>query len=152
MTVQLTAFLMMDGKAKQAIEFYKEALDASVLFSQTYGDAPENPESPLPANRRDLVAHAVLKIGMATVMVADRLPGRPHRSGNQVQICMTTDEKEKAIRYYEALKQEGQVEMPLQQTHFSPGVAIVADKFGIVFQIVTMTSEEAAIRGHQKDR
>ncbi|GAA3413409.1 VOC family protein [Paenibacillus hodogayensis] len=151
MTVQLTAFFMMDGNAKQAIEFYKDALEATVLFSQTYGDAPENPASPLPASMKDLVAHAVLQVGMAKIMVADMGPGIPHRSGNQVQICITTNEIEKTKRFYELLKQEGQVETPLQQTHFSPGVAVVTDKFGVVFQIVTMTSEEAAIRGHQKE-
>ncbi|WP_088832122.1 VOC family protein [Paenibacillus tyrfis] len=151
MTVQLTAFLMMDGRARQAIEFYKEALEASVLFIQTYGDAPENPESPLPAHMKGLVSHAVLKVGMANIMVADMEPSTPHRSGNQIQICITTDEIEKTRKFYELLKQEGQVIMPLLQTHFSPGVAVVTDKFGVVFQIVTMTSEEAVIRGHQKD-
>ncbi|MFB6367458.1 VOC family protein [Paenibacillus elgii] len=152
MTVQLTTFLMMDGKAKQAIAFYKEALEANVLFIQTYGDAPEDPENPLPANLKELVSHAVLKVGMANIMVADMEPGKPHRSGNQVQICITTDEVEKTKKFYELLKQEGQVETPLQQTHFSPGLAVVTDKFGVVFQLVTMTSEEAVIRGHQKDR
>ncbi len=151
MTVQLTAFLMMDGNAKQAIEFYTEALEADVLFSQTYGDAPENPKSPLPAAMKNLVSHAILQVGMAKIMVADQSPGKPHQSGNQVQICMTTNEIEKTKKFYKLLQQGGQVAMPLQPTHFSPGVAIVTDKFGVVFQLVTMTSEEAAIRGHQKN-
>lgn len=151
MTVQLTTFLWMDGNAKEAIEFYKEALDASVLFVQTYGDAPEDPKFSLPANMKDLVAHAVVKIEESSIMIADMTPGKPHRSGNQVSICITTNDMEKSRKFYASLTQEGQVDMPLQQTHFSPGYAMVTDKFGVAFQIFTTTSEEAVSRGHQKN-
>jgi PhnB protein len=151
LTVQLTPFLFMDGNAKEAISFYEEALCAHLLFSQTYGDAPDDSESPLPANMKELVAHAVVKIGEAKIMIADMFPGKPHRSGNQVTICISTDDLETAKRFYESLKHEGLVEMPLQSTHFSPGYAMVTDKFGVTFQIFTASSEEAVKRGHQKD-
>ncbi|PFH84909.1 hypothetical protein [Bacillus sp. AFS088145] len=56
MTVQLNSFLLMDGNAKEAIDFYKESLDANLLFCQTFGDEPDDPKSPLPENLKDLVA------------------------------------------------------------------------------------------------
>ena len=49
MALRLIPFLMMDGNAKEAIQFYEKSLDAKILFTQTFGDAPENPKSPLPA-------------------------------------------------------------------------------------------------------
>ncbi len=150
MALRLTPFLVMDGNAKEAIQFYEKSLDAKVLFSQTFGDTPKNPESPLPADMEERVAHAVLKIGETNIMVADIFPGQPHQSGNQVNICITTNDREKSTKMYESLRQEGQVNMPLQETHFSPAYGIVTDKFGVTFLICTFSTEEAVNRGHEK--
>ncbi|WP_088011682.1 VOC family protein [Gottfriedia acidiceleris] len=151
MTVQLNSFLMMNENAKEAIDFYMEALDAKLLFSQTFGDAPEDPKSPLPENIKSLVAHAILKIGETNIMIADMFPSMTYRNGNNVNICITTNEMEKSHHFYNLLKEEGQVVMPLQQVHFSPAYALVTDKFGVTFQIFTALSEEAVKRGHQKE-
>ncbi|MFC4766030.1 VOC family protein [Effusibacillus consociatus] len=137
MTLRLTPYLMMDGNAKEAIQFYEKALDAKVLFLQTFGEMPENPEFPLPADAKDRVAHAMLKVGETDLMFSDRFPGQPHQQGNQVTICISTNDMEKSRQIYEALQQDGQVNMPLQETFFSPAYGIVTDKFGVTFQIYT---------------
>lgn len=151
MTVELTTFVMMNGNAKEAIEFYKTSLDAQLLFMQRFGDAPENPERPLPNHLRDLVAHGVMKVGDSKLMISDVLPSMTYQTGNQVTICITTNEIERANHFYDSLQQEGKIVMPLQQTHFSPAYGIVTDKFGVTFQIFTATSEAAVTRGHQKE-
>ncbi|WP_088068651.1 VOC family protein [Gottfriedia luciferensis] len=151
MAVQLNSFLMMNGNAKEAINFYKKALDAELLFSQTFGDAPADPNSPLPENLKDLVSHAILKIGETNIMIADMFPRMTYRNGNNVNICISTNEIEKSNNFYKLLKEDGQVVMPMQQVHFSPAYGIVTDKFGVTFQIFTALSEEAVIRGHQKE-
>ncbi|WP_364151534.1 hypothetical protein [Paenibacillus sp. LPE1-1-1.1] len=48
-----------------------------------------------------------------------------------------TEDKEKATQYFEALKQGGRVNDPLQASFFSPAYGNVTDKFGITFQILT---------------
>ncbi|MGG0757129.1 VOC family protein [Brevibacillus laterosporus] len=137
MTLKLIPYLVMDGNAKEAIQFYEKALDAKVLFNQTFGEMPENPEFPLPANARDRVAHAMVKVGETDLMFSDTFPGQPHQKGNQVTICIATSDKEKSTQIYDALQEGGQVNMPLQETHFSPTYGIVTDKFGVTFQIYT---------------
>jgi PhnB protein len=137
MTTRLIPYLIMNGNAKEAIQFYEKALDAKVLFSQTFGEMPENPEFPLPADAKDRVAHATLQVGEAELMLSDTFPGNPFQSGNQVTICISTNDVEKSKKIYESLQQDGQVNMPLQETHFSPAYGIVTDKFGVVFQIYT---------------
>ncbi|TDF93884.1 VOC family protein [Paenibacillus piri] len=137
MTLQFTPFIMLDGNAKEAIQFYEKALDAKVLFKQTFGEAPENPESPVPEAAKERLAHSVLNIGGADLFVADSSPGQPHERGNQVNICITAGEIATSKQFYEALQLEGQVNIPLQETHFSPAYGMVTDKFGITFQIFT---------------
>jgi PhnB protein len=135
--MRLTPYLMLDGNAKEAIQFYEKVFDAKVLFSQTFGDMPENPEFPLPEEAKDRIAHALLKVGESDLMFSDTFPGQPPQSGDQVTICISTNDVERSKQIYEALQQGGQVKMPLQETHFSPAYGIVTDKFGVTFQIYT---------------
>lgn len=137
MTLKLIPYLVMDGNAREAIEFYQKALNAEILFSQSFGEMPENPEFPLPEDAKGRVSHATLKIGETELMLSDTFPGQPHASGNQVTICITTDDAEKSRQMFDALKQDGQVTMPLQETFFSPAYGSVTDQFGVGFQIFT---------------
>ncbi|USG64810.1 VOC family protein [Brevibacillus ruminantium] len=137
MTVRLFPYLIMNGNAKEAIAFYEKALEAQVVFSTSFGDMPENPEFTMPEEAKGLVAHATIKVGETDMMFSDAFPGQPHQIGNQVTICVTTNDKEKAKQFFDALQEGGQVQMPLQETHFSPAYGIVTDKFGVTFQIFT---------------
>ncbi|NHM34003.1 VOC family protein [Neobacillus terrae] len=137
MTLKLIPYLVMNGNAREAIDFYQKALNADVLFTQSFEEMPENPEFPLPEDAKNLVSHATIKVGETELMLSDTFPGQPHSSGTQVTICITTDNAEKAKLMFEALMQEGQVTMPLQETFFSPAYGSVVDKFGVSFQIFT---------------
>ncbi|MDW7616864.1 MULTISPECIES: VOC family protein [Peribacillus] len=137
MTMRLSPYLMMNGNAKEAIQFYEKALDAKVLFNQTFGEMPENPEFPLPEEAKELVSHAMLKVGETDLMFSDTFPGQTSQTGDQVTICISTNDIEESKRIFDSLSQDGQVKMPLQEAFFSPAYGIVLDKFGITFQIYT---------------
>ncbi|MEJ3717452.1 VOC family protein [Paenibacillus polymyxa] len=137
MSKRLIPYITLDGNAREAIEFYEEALDAQLLFIQTFGEMPENPDFPIPAEVKERVGHATLKVGETELMFSDTFSGSPFSSGNQVSICITTDSVEQAKKMFDALQQGGQVGMPLQETHFSPAYGNVTDKFGVTFQMFT---------------
>jgi PhnB protein len=137
MAVRLIPYLVMDGNAKEAIQFYQNALDAQVLFSQSFGEMPENPDFPIPADAKDRISHATIKVGETDLMFSDTFPGQPHQNGSQVTICISTNDAEQARKFFDALSDNGQVTMPLQETFFSPAYGNVIDKFGVHFQIFT---------------
>lgn len=137
MVLKMIPYLMMNGNAKEAIQFYEKALNAQVLGIVTFGEMPGNPDYPVPDEAKDLVAHATLKVGEAELMFSDNFPGQPHQIGNQVTICISTNDIETSKQLFEALQQNGKVSMPLQETHFSPAYGIVIDKYGVTFQIHT---------------
>ncbi|WP_257352077.1 VOC family protein [Pseudalkalibacillus decolorationis] len=136
MTVRLTPFLRMEGNAKEAIRFYEEALDAQVLSIITYGEMPMDITEEL----KGKVAHALVKIGESDLMLSDSVgdvcTNSPDQTGDKVSICISTDDAEKAGQLFSALQQDGQVEMPLEETSFSPAFGIVNDKFGVMFTVV----------------
>ncbi len=135
--MRMSPYLMMNGNAREAIQFYEKALDAKVLFSQTFGEMPENPEFPLPEEAKEQIAHAMMKVGETDFMFSDTFPGQTSRSGDQVTICISVNDIEKSKQIFESLQQDGQVKMPLQEAFFSPAYGIVTDKFGVTFQIYT---------------
>ncbi|WP_257351518.1 VOC family protein [Pseudalkalibacillus decolorationis] len=132
MTIRLTPYLIMDGNAKEAIQFYEQALGAEVLTIVTYGEMPDS----TPDDLKNLVAHAKLQVGGTEIMLSDT-PGSPIPKGKQVTICISSNDVEKSKQIFEALRQDGQVNMPLEETSFSPAFGDVTDKFGITFQIFT---------------
>lgn len=137
MTLRLTPYLVMDGSAQEAIAFYEQALGAQVLFKQTFGEMPENPEYPLPEEAKNRIGHAMIRIGESDLMFSDTFPGQPVQKGNQVTICINSSDAETSKQIFDALQEGGKVNMPLQETFFSPAFGDVTDKFGVTFQIYT---------------
>lgn len=137
MSLRLIPYLVFNGNAQEAIEFYEKAFDTKLVFKQEFGEMPANPEFPLPPGTEKRVGHALLKVGETELMFSDTFPGQPHQAGDQVTICISTNDKDQAKRIYEALQPGAQVNLPLQETHFSPAYANLTDKFGVTFQIFT---------------
>lgn len=131
MSIQICPYLTFNGTAKQAVTFYKEALQAEIAEMITYGEMPDE----LPSEWKELVAHARLRIHGAEIMISDS--PNPVPQGKQVTICITCSTLQESEKIYEALIQDGTVNMALNATSFSPGFADVTDKFGITFQIST---------------
>lgn len=137
MTLQLIPYLVMDGNAREAIQFYKKVFNAEVLGIISFGDMPANPNFPIPEESKDRISHATIKVSESLLMFSDTFPGQPYQIGNQVTICISLNDVEKAKQIFESLQEGGQVGMPLQKTDFSPSYGVVTDKFGVTFQIYT---------------
>ena len=136
MTVKLTPYITLEGRTKEAIAFYEQTIGAEILSMATYGDMPDMPDT-FTDDMKSLVAHAKLKVGESELMFSDAPGGAPLANGKRVTICITTNDVEKSKRIYEALRQDGQVNLPFQEESFSPGFGDVTDKFGVTFQIYT---------------
>lgn len=136
MTVKLTPYITLAGKAREAIQFYEQAIDAKVISMVTYGDMPEMSNT-FNDELKNLVANAKLQVGESELMFSDDPWGSPMADGKKVTICITTNEVEQSKRIYEALLEGGQVNLPFKEEPFSPGFGDVTDKFGVTFQIYT---------------
>ncbi|MCM3713703.1 VOC family protein [Alkalihalobacillus oceani] len=136
MTLKLTPYLTMKGNAREAVHFYEKSFDAEILEFITYGEMPEMPNT-FTDDLKNYVAHAKLKVGETELMISDAPSNSPVPVGKQMTICITTNDVDKSKRIFDALQQDGQVNMPFEETEFSPAFGDVTDKFGITFQIYT---------------
>lgn len=136
MAVKLTPYITLEGRAREAIQFYEQAIGAKVVSIITYGDMPDMSNT-FNEEMKNLVANAKVQVGEAELMFSDNPFDSTIPSGKKVSICITTNDVETSKRYFEALKEDGQVNMPFQEEAFSPGFGDVTDKFGVTFQIYT---------------
>jgi PhnB protein len=134
--MQVQPYLFFDGRAEEAIEFYKRALGAQVTMLMRFKDSPEpQPPGMLPPGSEHKVMHASFTIGDATVMASDgNCAGKPSFSG--VSLSLTAKDVPEAERLFAALADGGQPQVPLAETFFSPRFGMVADRFGVSWMVV----------------
>lgn len=106
MILGIHPYLVLNGDGQEAVRFYKNALDAKVISVQTFGEMPQNPESPIPAEAKDRILNAHLKVGNTDLMFSDTLPGQPYQLGSQVTLAITVNHAEKSKEIFAKL-QEG---------------------------------------------
>ena len=131
--MQVTPYLMFDGRTEEAIEFYKKALGATVEMMMRFKDSPE--QSMCAPGAENKVMHASLKIGDATVMASDgRNTGKPDFKG--ISLSLNAKDEAHADQMFKALGEGGQVQMEMTKTFFAKRFGMVADKFGVSWMII----------------
>lgn len=140
--MQVQPYLFFEGRCEEAIELYKSALGAEVTQLMRYKDspAPSDPEKcqgMTPPGSEDKVMHASFRIGDTEVMASDGMcSGNSSFQGVSLSIAVPDDAT--AERFFNALADGGQVQMPLSPTFFSSRFGMVADRFGVPWMIVVM--------------
>ena len=135
-------YLFFDGRAEEAIEFYRSALGAESITFMRFKDSPE-PHAPgmVPPGAENKVMHASFRIGDTTVMASDgQCLGKPAFQG--FSLSLTVPGEADAERLFSVLSNGGQVQAPLTKTFFSPRFGMVADRFGVSWMIHVEPAEQ----------
>ena len=133
--MKIEPYLFFEGRCEEAVEFYRRALGAEVLMLMRYKDSPEPPPPGMVApGSENKVMHASLQIGETMVMASDgSVSGKPAFHGFSLSIGVKTPAE--ADRFFNALADGGQVQMPLAKTFWSPRFGMVADRFGVGWMV-----------------
>ncbi len=133
--MQVQAYLFFNGRAEEAIEFYKKALGAQVEMLMRFSDSPEPPPPGMvPPGSENKVMHSSLRIGDSVVMASDgNCGGKTQFQGFSLSLNVKTPAD--AERLYNALVEGGQVQMPLGKTFWSECFGMLTDRFGVGWMI-----------------
>jgi PhnB protein len=134
--MQVQPYLFFDGRCEEAVEFYRAKLGAEVQTLMRFKDSPQ-PHQPgmIPPGAENKVMHTSLRIGDATVMASDgRCQGQPSFKGFALSLTAANDAE--ADRWFAALGDGGEVQMPLTKTFFASRFGMVADRFGVSWMIL----------------
>ena len=132
--MQVTPYLMLDGRCEEALEFYKQAVGAEIGMVMRFNEAPD--QAGCPPNASNKIMHSSFKVGDTLLMATDGdNNGKPTFAG--VSLAVTVKDEAEADKVFAALSAGGQVQMPLAQTFFAKKFGVLADKFGVNWMIVT---------------
>jgi PhnB protein len=137
--MHIQPYLFFDGRCEEAVDFYRKVLGAEVSMLMRFKDSPEPPAPGMvPAGAENKVMHASFRIGDTTVMASDgRCLGKPTFQGFSLSLTVADDAT--AERVFAALRDGGQVQMPLAKTFFSSRFGMVADRFGVSWMIIVVS-------------
>jgi PhnB protein len=124
---------MMDGRAEEAIEFYKKSAGANVTMLMRFKDSPD--QQMCVPNSENKIMHAYMTIGETGIMISDgRNSGQPKFDGFALSIAAKTEGE--ADKLFGALGDGGEVTMPMSKTFFSPRFGMLKDRFGVHWMIL----------------
>ena len=143
--VVVQPYLFFGGNCAEAVEYYRKTLGAEVEMMMKFKESPD----PLPPGLgypgiEDKVMHASFRICATQVMVSDGCDanvGAPKFDGFSLSIAVKSEAE--ADRLFNALAKDGQVQMPIGKTFFSPRFGAVKDKFGVGWMVVMVPAEQA---------
>ena len=134
--MNVTPYLMFNGRCEEAINFYKTELGAEVLALMRFNENPPPPDR-VPVNWDNKVMHSCFKIGETQIMASDGdCADKAGFSGVTLSIQVKTEAE--AARAFGALSKGGTVKMPLGKTFFSPSFGTLNDRFGVSWMVVVM--------------
>lgn len=133
--MEIQPYLFFPGNCEEAIEFYRQALNADVEMLMRFHESPEPPPPDMvPPDWGDKVMHASFRVGGAMVMASDGCGGDALGFAG-FSLSLSVPDAPTADRFFAALAQGGSVQMPLDKTFWSPRFGMVTDRFGVPWMI-----------------
>lgn len=123
-------YIAFPGNCREAIEFYKGALDAEVLFTQTMGESPMADMGP-----SENIMHCTIKVGDSTIMMCDDPRPDGAAAGGNISLAIGLNDAERAKQLFGNLAKDGSVVMPLEKTFWAEVFGMVTDKFGVKWMV-----------------
>ena len=124
--MKLNPYLAFDGRCREAFEFYQKALGGNISFIQTIGESPM--ASSMPAEAHGRIMHVTLQIGDQVLQGADA-PFGQYTTPAGFCVAIEFDDVAEGERVFDALAQNGAVQMPFQTTFWAKGFGMLIDQF-----------------------
>lgn len=131
--MQLTNYLIFNGKAEAAFKFYAQCLRGKIAMMMRFGEAPGGEQAS--AETRDWLMHVRLEIGDQVLMASDCPPDRPYEGIKGCSVSIQIDDKVEGERIFNALKEGGTVQMPYEKTFWAARFGMLVDQFGVPWMI-----------------
>jgi PhnB protein len=125
-------YLILNGRANQALELYKSLLDGEVTTVQRFGDIDQS----CPEANRNLIMHAELKLGSALLMVSDGMAEGPVPGEGAVKVALAVDTEAELRRIFDGLSAGGQVVQAPLSAPFGMFCSF-GDRFGVCWMLTS---------------
>lgn len=131
---KITTFLMFEGKAEEAMNFYTSLFNQSEIVSISRYD--ENGPG-----KEGTVIHATFTLNGQEFMCIDSYVKHDFTFTPAMSLYVTCDREEEIETVFNKLAQDGKVLMPLGSYPFSKKFGWLNDKYGVSWQL-TLAGDE----------
>lgn len=133
----LQVYLNFKDETSEVIKFYETVFDTKCEGIMTFGEAPVDPDRPIPASWKNLVMNASMKIEDTYIMLSDVPDGVGMNliMGNNISLVISINDEARIERLYNQLAEDGKIIMPLEKTFWSKKFGSVIDKYGVGWMI-----------------
>ena len=130
--MQINAYVLFDGRCKEAFEFYAKVLKGEIRAMFPHAGTPA--ESHVAEEWRDKIMHARMEVGEGVLMGSDA-PPEHYKRPQGFSVALGLNDVGDAERIFAELSEGGTVTMPIQQTFWAARFAMFTDRFGIHWMI-----------------
>jgi PhnB protein len=130
--MQLNPYLFFNGQCEEAFKFYADCLGGQIEAMMSHAGTPA--EEHVPAEWRDKIVHARLTVGDQVLMASDA-PPEHYQKPQGFSVSIGIKDPAEAERIFNALAENGTVQMPLQQTFWARSFGMCVDRFGIAWMV-----------------
>ncbi|HTV22207.1 MAG TPA: VOC family protein [Polyangiaceae bacterium] len=125
-----TPYLILNGKADEAIEFYRSTLGAKEEVRLRFGDVDDS----CPVAMKQRVMHCALRVGGALVMLSDGPGEGALPPTGIVSVALDFDDANELRRVFDALSASGKVIEKVIQASWGLFAAL-HDRFGVSWML-----------------
>ncbi|WP_437614998.1 VOC family metalloprotein YjdN [Erwinia sp. V71] len=141
--MQLNPYLFLNGNTAEAITFYQQAIDAQTVFQMTFAEMPPQQQqeegcASAFAFPPDKIMHAELRVGDSQLMLSDGNMASGDQSHHGYAISLASEELDEGKRWFDNLREGGNVTMPWSETFWAQGFGMLTDQFGVHWMVSVM--------------
>lgn len=142
--ITLNIYLYFNGNCEKAFDFYKSVFGGEYEFIGRYKDVPQKARDNFPYCTDEQIMHVTLPISNETMLMGadlvnsnEEVPG----SKNRFSLYINADNKKEADRIFNALSDEGDIVVPIDDQFWGSYYGLCIDKFGISWKISCRTNK-----------
>lgn len=128
--IQLSPYVNLQGRAREAMEFYQKALGGKLDLQTVNAQGVSKPAGP-----GDSIRHARLEADGALILATDGHPRYPAKVGENWAIAVSGTDRDRLTKIFNALAEGGKIKGPLAKQPWGADVGWLTDKFGIDWMV-----------------
>jgi len=132
--MKVAPYLHFNGDCAQALALYEKAFGAKAE-TMRYSDAPPSEGYAPPPGTEDFIMHAQIEVDGAQLMFCDVTPDMQMSFGNGIAIHVLLGSEAGIKAAFDAMKEDGKVDMEPQETFWSKCFGSLQDKFGVSWML-----------------
>lgn len=130
--MQMSPYLAFDGNCQEAFKFYEKCLNGKIEAMIPHEGSPIAKD--VPAEWQKKIMHARLSFDGQVLMGGDAPPNH-YKKPQGFSVNLTIQQSKDAERIFNALGENGSIQMPIQETFWAHRFGMLIDRFGIPWMV-----------------